>query len=143
MLIALLKDAEVWQDQYQETMTQIEEKCEFCKIYAKTPSRLIGVVLMASKCNEKVAMVHKQWNNGWLLNIIDMWSKYTSSMFIDWKKPSHVIDTQMAHSIGKFGVMSARMTDNGGEFSSDEMRKTTSILKIQLCTTAGEVIEKQ
>ena len=30
------------------------------------------------------------------------------------------------------------MTDNGGEFSSDEMRETTSILNIQLCTTAGE-----
>ena len=30
------------------------------------------------------------------------------------------------------------MTDNGGEFSSDEMREITSILNIQLCTTAGE-----
>ena len=30
------------------------------------------------------------------------------------------------------------MTDNGGEFSSDEMRENTSILNIQLCTTAGE-----
>ena len=30
------------------------------------------------------------------------------------------------------------MTDNGGEFSSEEMREITSILNIQLCTTAGE-----
>ena len=29
-------------------------------------------------------------------------------------------------------------TGNGGEFSSDEMREITSILNIQLCTTAGE-----
>ena len=30
------------------------------------------------------------------------------------------------------------MTDNGGQFSSDEMREITSILNIQLCNTAGE-----
>ena len=30
------------------------------------------------------------------------------------------------------------MTDNGGEFSSDEMREITSIYNIQLCTIAGE-----
>ena len=30
------------------------------------------------------------------------------------------------------------MTDNGGEFSSEEMREITSILNIQLCTTARE-----
>ena len=30
------------------------------------------------------------------------------------------------------------MTDNGGEFNSDEMRDITSVLNVQLCTTAGE-----
>ena len=30
------------------------------------------------------------------------------------------------------------MTDNGGEFNSDEMTEITSILNVQLCTTAGE-----
>ena len=30
------------------------------------------------------------------------------------------------------------MTDNGGEFSSIEMQEITSILNIQICTTAGE-----
>ena len=93
---------------------------------------------MASKCNEKVAIALKQWNTGWILNIIDMWSKHTWSTFIDQKKPSHVIDTLMAHSLGKFGVMETRMMDNGGEFSSDEMLETTSILNIQLCITTGE-----
>ena len=34
--------------------------------------------------------------------------------------------------------MKALMTGNGGEFNSDEMREITSILNVQLCTTAGE-----
>ena len=91
---------------------------------------------MATKFNEKVAMDLKQWNSRWILHIIDMWSRYTLSIFIDRKKPSNVIDSLMTHWIGKFGVMGALMTDNSGEFSSDEMREITSILDIQLCTKA-------
>ena len=55
-LIALLKDAKVWQEQYIEDMVQIKEKCELCKIYAKTPSRPVVGLSMAIKFNEKVAM---------------------------------------------------------------------------------------
>ena len=43
----------------------------------------------------------------------------------------------MLHWIGTLGVLAALMTDNGGEFSSDEMRERMSILNVQLCTTSG------
>ena len=108
------------------------------KIYAKTPSRSLVGMPMATKCNEKVAMDLKQWNSHWILHIIDMWSRYTLSIFVNRKKPSHIIDVLMTHWIGKLGVMGALMTDNSGEFSSEEVREITSILNIQLCTTAGE-----
>ena len=62
----------------------------------------------------------------------------TVSIFIERKKPSSVIDALMTDWIGQFGVMGALMTDNGGEFNSDEMREITSILNVQLYTTAGE-----
>ena len=119
-------------------MAEIEEKCELCKVYAKTPSRPIVGMPMATKFNEKVSMDLKHWNGRWILHIIDMWSRYTVSIFIDRKKPSYIIDALMTHWIGKFGIMGALMTDNGGEFSSDEMREITSILNVQLCTTSGE-----
>lgn len=34
--------------------------------------------------------------------------------------------------------MRSVLTDNGGEFNSDEIREVESILNIQVCTTAGE-----
>ena len=71
-------------------------------MYAKTPSTPTVGVPMATKFNEKVAMDLKQWNSGWILHIIDMWSRYTLSIFIDRKKPSNVIDNLMTHWIGKF-----------------------------------------
>ena len=93
---------------------------------------------MASKFNEKVAMDLKLWNGRWILHIIDMWSRYTLSTFVDRKRPANIIDALVTQWIGKFGVMKALMTDNGGEFNSDEMRDITSVLNVQLCTTSGE-----
>ena len=79
----------------------------------------------------------KQWHDRWILHIIDMWSRYTLSVFVTRKKPSNIIDALMTHWVGKFGVMGALMTDNGG-VNSDEMREVASMLNVQLCTTAGE-----
>ena len=92
---------------------------------------------MASKFNENVAMDLKQWNGRWILHIIDMWSRYTLSVFVDRKKPGNIIDALTTQWIGKFGVMKSLITDNGGEFNSDEMREIMSILNVQLCTTGG------
>ena len=137
-LIALLKDADVWKEEYEEIIEQINEECELCKIYGKTPSRPVVGMPMASKFNEKVAMDLKLWNGRWILHIVDMWSRYTLSTFVDRKRPANIIDALMTQWIGKFGVMKALMTDNGGEFNSDKMRDITSVLNVQLCTTSGE-----
>ena len=137
-LIALLKDADVWKEEYEEIIEQINRECELCKIYAKTPSRPVVSMPMASKFNEKVAMDLKQWNGHRILHIIDMWSRYTLSTFVDRKKPANIIDALMTQWIGKFGVMKALMMDNGGEFNNDEIRDITSVLNVQLCTTSGE-----
>ena len=93
---------------------------------------------MASEFNEKVAMDLKKWNDRYILHIIDMWSRYTVSVFIMRKTPSEVINALMKHWIDIFGVMQAVLTDNGGEeFTSDEMREVMSILNVRTCTTAG------
>ena len=45
----------------------------------------------------------------------------------------------MIHWVGAgFGVMQAVLTNNGGEFSCDEMREVGSILNVELRTTAAE-----
>ena len=137
-LASLMKDAGIWKDDYEKDLDQIENRCELCKVYAKTPSRPVVGMPMASKFNEKVAMDLKLWSGKWILHIIDMWSRYTLSIFIDRKKSCNIIDALMREWVGKFGVMGSLMTDNGGEFNSDEIREITSILNVQLCTTSAE-----
>ena len=137
-LMALLKDAGVWKNDYLDILLTIEENCQLCKSYTKTPPLPVVSLPMAHEYNEKVAMDLKQLKGRWILHMIDMWARYTVSVFINRKRPSDIIDAMMTHWIGKFGVMKSVLTDNGGEFNSDEMRKVESILNIQVCTTAGE-----
>lgn len=136
-LIALLKDAGVWKNDYDDDLSDIQSKCELCKVYAVTPPRPVVGLPMAKEFNEKVTMDLKKYNDKWILHMIDMWSRYTMSVFIDRKKPSNVIEAMMKNWIGIFGIMGAIMTDNGGEFSSEEMREVASILNVRVCTTAG------
>lgn len=78
------------------------------------------------------------WRGKLILHLIDMWSRYTFSVFIQGKKTTDVIDKIMSHWIGIFGVMGAIMTDNGGKFNSEEMPEVAAILNVKVCTSAGE-----
>ena len=60
------------------------------------------------------------------------------SFFIDRERPSNIIDNIMLHWVGAgFDIMNSILTDDGGEFSSDEMRELCSILNVQISTTAA------
>ena len=83
--IALLRDAKAWNSDFQGIVTKIYEQCEVCKLYKRTPPRPVVAMSMASKFNEKVCMDLKKWKNRWILHMIDMWSRFSVSVFIDKK----------------------------------------------------------
>ena len=137
-LIALLKDARVWHDDYRVQLSEIYDKCELCKVYKKTPSRPAVALPMATRFNQKVCMDLKKWGDKWILHLIDMFSRLSISTFISRKRPSDVIDKIMTCWVGAgFGVMEAILTDNGGEFNADEIREVASILNVEVLTTAA------
>lgn len=138
-LIALMKDAGIWEEQYETVLKTIYEECQLCKMYGRTPPRPVVALPMAKRFNEKVAMDLKKWHDRWILHLVDMWSRFTVSVFVRRKRTSEIIDKIMMHWVGAaFGVMGAIMSDNGGEFSSDEMREVASILNVGVFTTAAE-----
>ena len=128
-LAALLKDAGVWKDEYSATLDEINDKCLVCKVYSKTPPRPSVALPMAKQFNEKVCMDLKKWGGKWILHMIDMWSRFSVSVFIERKRPKDVIEKILMCWVGAgFGIMGSIFNDNGGEFSSDEMREVASIL---------------
>ena len=104
-LKSLLQNADKWKVEYSNLLEDIGNTYELCKRCAKTPSRPVVGLPMASQFNEKVSMDLKQWNGHWILHITDMWSRYTVSVFINRKKPSDVIDALMQRWIDVFGTM--------------------------------------
>jgi hypothetical protein len=143
-LVALLKDAGIWSDDYRLVLDNIYQNCELCKRYAKTPSRPVVALPQAKAFNDRIAMDLKLWRNGksgsklWILHMIDMWSRLTVSCFIERKTPKAVLEKLMTNWIGVFGVMKSIMTDNGGEFNSDETREVASLLNLEVCTSAAD-----
>ena len=79
----------------------------------------------------------KQYKDLWMLHMIDMWSRYTLSVFIQRKKPCDVIYAMIKNWVLVFGIIVALMTDKGGEFSLVEMREIPSFRNNRFCTTVG------
>ena len=60
-LVALLKDAGGWREEYDDHLLEIQSKCELCKVYAVTPPRPVVSMPMVKEFNEKFAMDLKQY----------------------------------------------------------------------------------
>ena len=137
-LKTLLIDAGVWTAELQTSLSQVYNKCEVCKIFKQTPPRPAVTMPMAHQFNEVIAMDLKKWKDKWILHIIDVWSRYTMSVIILRKTAREVLNKVLQYWISVFGIMRCVLTDNGGEFTSEETREVASILDVKLCTTAAD-----
>ena len=87
------------------------------------------------------ALVFEFWKGGskYILHTIDMFSKFSISVFIERKHPRKVVDKIMQHWVtaGCRGLKSVQF-DNGGEFSNSKMREVASISNVETCNTSRE-----
>ena len=138
-LKGLLMDSNVWKDEFEHLLEEISNRCKICRLYKKTPDRPVVALSMANEFNEAVCMDLKKLScNKWILHMIDMHTRYTRSVIIDRKESKGVLDKIMKEWIGIFGVPSKLLTDNGGEFTSQEMREVMSFLNVVKLTTGAE-----
>ena len=135
-LISLLKDVNAWNNEFHADLEKISKNCLICKSFAKTPPRPVVNFPLAHNFNEKVAMDLKSWGDKWIICLVDMWSRLTISVFNDRKTPQSAISAIMLNWVGPgYRVMKSILTDNGGEFSADEVC-VPCVLNIAVCTTA-------
>ena len=69
-LKALMEDAGVWKDEYQEELNSINNTSQTYKLYAKTPARPVVSMHLASSFSEKVAMDLKSWKRKYILDLV-------------------------------------------------------------------------
>ena len=138
-LVTLLQDASVWKDEYKDSLSGVYEKCKtsgLCRFKDKVIKPVVALPL-ARDFNEKVAIDLKKWGEQWILHIVDMYSRFTVSVFVNRKKPSNIIEALMSEWCSVFGFMGSVLSDNGGEFVNQELQEVESILNIEVLTTAA------
>ena len=138
--ILFMKDAKADYPEMEKHIDEIIEKCEGCLIQKRKPDKPVVLMPMAREFNEKLAIDLKVLSNptGYVLHMIDMWSRYSVSTPLTRKLPNQVIHQVMNSWIRYFGIPGAVLNDNGGEFTAEEVRDMKSVLNIVDLTTGAE-----
>ena len=137
--IELLKHADSWAPVFDKMLDKIIDACEGCILRKRNPDKPAVAMMMAKDTNETVAMDLKKLKNGkHILYIIDAFSRFTVAKLIPRKKPEEIIDAVMEKWVSIFGTPTKFITDNGGEFSNEEMILATNKLNIYHKTTGAE-----
>lgn len=135
----LLKDAGCTNTNLSVVIEDIYKTCEICKAFAPTPPRPVVCMPLAQEFNQCVAMDLKTLYTGqWILYMIDVFTRYTMAQLISRKLPSTIIEQLIQRWIAIFGVMGGIITDNGGEFTADELKEVGSLLDMRILSTGAE-----
>ena len=136
--VDLLKNANAWKTEMDKILDEIIDGCEGCILRKRSPDRPAVAMPMASDFNEKVAIDLKKWKGGYLLYMIDMFTRYTQAVFINRKTPEEVVNAIMERWVAIFGTPGAILNDNGGEFVNAELQALKSELNVVDLTTGAE-----
>ena len=134
----LIVDAKMWKDEYTHILEDIRSKCRICLEFSRTPEKSVVSLPFANCFNEALCVDLKKVDGGYILHMIDMFSRYTRSVFVVSKNSTLILDKILQEWVGIFGVPRKLLSDCGGEFTSQEMREVSSHLNIMKYTTAAE-----
>ena len=137
-LAKLVKDAGVKDKDFIAKIQSIQDKCNICIKYKKPPAKPIVCAPLAKQFNESVAMDMKDVGGKLILHIIDHATRYSQACAMSSKKTQAVISAVLKNWIAQFGSPMQMLTDNGGEFASDEFREMGEKLNTRILTTAAE-----
>ena len=116
----------------------VTDTCDICRRFKRTPSRPVVSLPLSSEFNELVAMDIKFYQGVPLLHLIDSCTRYSVAAVLKSKQSKEVIDSIFKFWISIFGRPQKIITDNGGEFVSDDFRRMAESMGIFVTTTAAE-----
>ena len=129
-----------WHPEMEQDLEEIMENCAGCLMRKRNPDKPAVAMPMAHGFNEKLAIDLKVWDkskNIYLLYMVDMWSRLTQAAVIRSKKPRAVVDKILQNWVTHYGLCSALVSDNGGEFTGEEMVEMRELMNMEDVTTAG------
>ena len=138
--VIILKEAGKWQDKFSGMIDKIMDSCEGCILRSKTPDRPAVAPPLASDFGQVLGIDLKIWdkNKGiYILYMIDLYTRYQVATIIRKKEPEEVVKAITTKWLPTFGRVDKILSDNGGEFTGEEIREMASALDIELLTTGA------
>ena len=139
-LINLVKTSGVEDEELFKSIEKVTERCDTCKRYKKTRPRPVVTFPLAKEFNETVAFDLKTYKKDkiYFMHVIDHATRFSAATVIKSKKTQVIIDDFFKHWVAIFGAPKKVLSDNGGEFASEEFVDMCQNLNINFITTAAE-----
>ena len=137
-LIKLIKNAGIKNKKLHKEVHSISNSCVTCLKHKRPSPRPVVCLPLASRFNEMVGIDLKKWGDSYFLVIVDIATRFCQAYVIHNKLPSTIIKALFVTWITIFGAPQKILSDNGGEFSNNDMRELSDIFCIKLLSTAAE-----
>ena len=119
-------------------MQSVSDNCVTCLKQKRPSPRPVVCLPLADRFNEMVGIDLKKWGASYFLVIVDIATRFCQAYVITNKLPSTIIKALFVTWITIFGAPKQILSDNGGEFSNDDVRELSDIFCIELLSTAAE-----
>ena len=140
VLVTIIKDAGKWNEKFDSMIDKIMEKCEGCLLRKRVPDKPAVAAPLSSDFGQVLTIDLKVWNfrkGIYILYMIDHFTRFQVATVVRNKEPETIIKAITTKWLPIFGKVDKIMSDNGTEFSNENMREVASALNIQLLTTGA------
>src|SRR5678815_691114 len=120
-----------------QSLEDMQENCDVCIRFKRTPARPIVGLPLGRVCNEVVCMDLGELDGEKFLVMIDSATRYCQASWVKSKKPEEITKRIMEKWISLFGAPKELFSDSGLEFSNEEMKKMTERFGIKQKVTAA------
>ena len=138
----ILEDAGVWNQDYNQALSEIENQCKVCKVYTKPPMKPSVGFSYAKEFNEVISIdlkdFHHENKTYKLLHVVDQATRFSQAVQVKSKKKEEIMEALMSVWISVFGPPSKILSDNGGEFLNEDFIECCDKFCIKVKMTAAE-----
>ena len=126
--------------EFENCVKEVSENCKTCKVYKPTcPRPAVSGLTNPERMrfNNVVSLDLKEWENGHILYLIDMITRFTRAQFVPDKKKETVIGKILELWVSIFGAPLMFYSDGGGEFANKELKELGNHFGILIKHTAA------
>ena len=118
-------------------VTELTTDCEVCKKYKRNPPKPVVGFSLGRTFNETVAIDVGEIQDKKFLVMVDLATRYCQAFWVKDKRPETIIGTLCNGWFAIFGAPANLLSDNGGEFQNEKVRRMTERWNIKVLTTAA------